>query len=142
MKGGRCKKMNDTKQENLDIGIGDKEPEKLKPAEVTIAGILVRKVGEKGNKKVVFSCIHPDKPDTPFEISSVKYETQPDKLKTIATWYNLEKKTNEDDPEKLQKSLAVAHIMRFLKVDTLKELEGKKIMTITDESGYLTIKGY
>lgn len=134
--------MTEEKQIDLNIGIGNKEPEKLKTAEVTIGGVSIKPVGTKGHKKVAFSCIHPDKPNEPFEISSVKYEVQPEKLKIVTTWYNLEHKENENDPDKLSKKSAVAHLMRYLEVNTLKDLEGKKIMTAKDENDYLVFKAY
>lgn len=122
-------------QEILKLETGTKEAEKLKPKQVKIVKVEIELVGEKGNKKASFHCKHPNREEL-IKISEVKYEQQKGKLKAVGTWINL------DEDDKLRKGSALANLLSFLQVKTLKETENKEMMTSEDEQGFLCFKAY
>lgn len=122
-------------QEILNLETGTEEMQKLEPKTVKIEKIEVQEVGEKRNKKVVFSVKHPDKEET-IQISSVKYEQKGGKLATSGTWVNLDKQ------EKMQKGSALSNFIAFLNAKVLNELVGKEVLTVEDDKGYLCFKSY
>ena len=130
--GGKTNKMET--QQDLDIGVGSKEMETLKPATVKIENTRIETVGEKGNKKVVCAVKHPDKEDT-IKISSVKYEKN-NKIVTTGLWFD------KDSDGLIKKGSALAVLMNFVKANTLKELNGKELVTSQDDKGYLCFKAY
>ena len=121
-------------QEKLNKKIGTKEQEKLEPANVKIEKVRIEPVEKAKSEKVVCSVKHPNKEEL-IEISAVKYE-KAGKLVSIGLWYN------EDSDKLIAKSSALAILLNFLKVETIKELEGKEVMTTLDDKGYLVIKAY
>ena len=121
-------------QNNLEIGIGTKETEALKPATVEIKEVRIDSVGTKANKKVVCSCKHPDREET-IDISSMKYEKNK-KLVESGLWLNL------DEDEKVRKGSALAVLMEKVNATVIKELVSKSCETIQDDKGYLTFKAY
>lgn len=121
-------------QEILNLQTGEKEATQLKPASVKIVKVEIQTVGDKGNKKAVFSVKHPDN-EEPIKISAVKYE-QKGSLKTSGTWVNL------DDEQKLRKGSALANFISYMQGNVLKDLEGKDVSTTEDEKGYLCFKAY
>ena len=131
-----------TKLENIEIG--HKEAEKLKPANVKIVKAFVEGVGEKGNKKVICECQHPDKKDGTIQISGVKI-LKAEKVITSGLWFNTDE-TKDERAEgkvgKLMKDSALAIFLRSQQVTTVKELENKEIETLLDNSGFLVFKGY
>jgi len=120
-------------QEELNKGIGTKESEKLKPCKLKIEKVELKEIQKVGKKLVCF-VKHPDANEL-IEISSAKYNLN-DKLKVTGLWYKL------DEDELIVKNSALANLLRFLGVNTPKELEGKEIETIEDEKGYLCFKIY
>lgn len=126
--------MNET-QEDLEIGIGDKEVEMLEPETVEIVKVEIQEVGEKKNEKVVCSVKHPKK-EEPIKISSVKYETVKGKLETSGLWLN------KDEDKKIRKKSALAIFLQHKGCKTLKDLTHKKVDTTNDERGYLCFKAY
>lgn len=123
-------------QEILNLETGEKEAVSLKPAKVKIENVSVQEVGTKGNKKLVCTVKHPDKDDASISISAVKYESTKQKLTVSGLWVNL------DDGGKIRKGTALANFIAHLKCNTPKELEGKEIDTVEDDSGYLVFKAY
>ena len=121
-------------QEILELEEGTKEMELLKPEKVKIVKVHVEEVGEKKNKKLICSVKHPDNED-PIQISRVKYELK-GTLKTVGLWVNL------DDDKKLRKNSALTLLMHFLDVKMPKELEGKEVETVSEDTGYLCFKAY
>jgi len=122
-----------TEQNKLETGIGTKEAEKLEAKKVKVENVEIRTVKENMEKAVLI-CKHPDK-EEPIEISSVKYERD-GKLKVTGCWF----KADEDGL--IQKGSALAIMLSFYNVDSLKALVGAGIDTVLDEKGYLSIKAY
>lgn len=120
-------------QEELKIGIGNLEPEKvvLKPAKVKIVNVTIEKTSKA--KKATFEVKHPDKPET-VKISSVVY-IDGRELKVSGTWLNLDKEG------KLQKGSALVTLLNFIKASTLEEAKGKEVDTELDKQ-YLVFKAY
>ena len=121
-------------QEKLNKKIGTKEQEKLEPANVKIEKVRIELVEKAKSDKVICSVKHPNKEEL-IEISAVKYE-KAGKLVSIGLWYN------EDSDKLIVKGSALAILLNFLKVETVKEIEGKEVMTTLDDKGYLVIKAY
>ncbi|MEK0337494.1 MAG: hypothetical protein QQN41_08690 [Nitrosopumilus sp.] len=123
-------------QEILELEEGTKEIELLKPEKVKIVKVTVEAVGvgEKKNNKLICSVQHSGNED-PIQISRVKYEVK-ETLKTVGLWVNL------DEDNKIRKKSALSVLMNFLNVKKPKELEGKEIETITEDTGYLCLKAY
>ena len=121
-------------QDILELEEGTKEIELLKPEKVKIVKVTVEEVGDKKNQKLICSVDHPDNED-PIQISRVKFEVK-ETLKTVGVWVNL------DEDNKIRKKSALSVLMNFLNVKKPKELEGKEIETITEDTGYLCLKAY
>ena len=121
-------------QNILNTETGTKESVSLTPKVVKIVKLEVRKVGEKGNQKLVCSVKHPDKEEL-IDISAVKYESK-GKLVSTGLWINL------DEDRKIRKGSALAEFMKHLNISKPSELEGKDINTAEDEKGYLCFKAY
>lgn len=129
-------------QPNLEnwqtTAIGTKEATKLKPCEVKI--ISLEKVSVAGKKagttyeKVVFEVEHPDS-KKPIHISDVEF-IDGKKIERKATWYML------DTDGLLQKNSGLAAILRHYRTQNLQDMISKKIMTTTDDRGYLCLKAY
>ena len=125
----------ETQEDILNLETGEKEAVSLKPAKVKIEKVVVQEVGTKGNKKLVCSVKHPDK-DESISISAVKYEGTKGKLTISGLWVNL------DEDKKIRKGTALANFISYLECKIPKELEGKEIDTVEDDSGYLVFKAY
>ena len=121
-------------QEMLELEEGTKELEMLKPEKVKIVKVEVQPVGEKKNNKLICSVKHPDN-DDPIQISRVKYELR-GTLKTVGLWVNL------DEDNLIRKNSALSVLMNFLGVKKPKELEGKEVETVSEDTGYLCLKAY
>lgn len=123
-------------QERLDKEIGTKEIEKLKPEKVKIEKVEVITVGEGKKKadKVTCYCTHPAQED-PIKISSVEY-LKGKNVVTMGIWYK------EDAEGKLQKGSVLTSFLDFVGAKTIRDLEGKEIMTTEDDKGYLCFKAY
>lgn len=132
--------MEEETQQSLDIGIGEKEFERLKPKNVKILSVERKPVGSKG--AVIIHCLskHPDR-EEPIDMSSVKFEGKT-KLRESGLFLNLEKKENEDDPDKVQKDSPLAILMRLVNAETITGLKDKEVPTTEDEKGYLCFKAY
>ena len=120
-------------QNELKIGIGKLEPEKvsLKPAKVKIVGVKVEDT--KKAKKVVYEAKHPDREET-IHISSVAYIVER-AVKVSGTWFNLDKN------KELQKGSANVVLLTKLGANTIEEAVGKEIDTELD-GNYLCFKAY
>jgi len=127
-------------QQNLEIGIGDKEPKGLKPKNVTVVNVEIKSVGTKGAKIVNCSSKHPDREEL-IDISSVKFEGKT-KFRECGLFLNLEKKDNESDPDKIQKGSPLAILLNFVNAKTIAELKNKELITVEDENGFLCFKAY
>ncbi len=121
-------------QNILDMKVGTKESTVVKPAIVKIVKVGIEVVGAKSSEKVVCEVKHPDK-EEPIKISSVKYETK-GTLKVSGLWLNL------DEDKKIRKGSALAVLMATLGCETPRDLVGREINTVEDETGYLVFKAY
>ena len=123
--------------EELKLGISpqDDKSEKLQPKQVTIGDITIETVGEKGSKKVILHCIHPDAPDK-IKISEAKIERS-GKLEVVGLWVN----KNKSDGM-LRRNSGLAMLLNFLGCNTIEDLRLKTPLTIQGDNGYLAIKGY
>ena len=129
--GRRIEKM---ETNELEIGIGTKEVESLKPAKVRIVDVVVEEVGKNNNKKVVCTCKHPDREEK-IKLSGVKYNLK-DKLVTSGLWLN------RDEDDLIRKGSALANFMEHIEAKTLLEMVTKEVHTTTDDKGYLCFKAY
>ena len=124
--------------DKLDKSIGTRESVKLQPTAVTVKSVAVetvkKKTGELVGDKVVLSVVHPDSQDL-IGLSSALY-LKNKVVKQSALWYQ------EDDDGSIVKSSALADVMRYYRVTSLRQFEGKLLNTEIDEKGYLTIKAY
>ena len=125
----------ETHEDLENIGIGEKEATTLKPARVKIVKASVVSVGDKGNKKVNCEVSHPEKTDGTINISSAKVEKK-GKLEVSGLWFNT------DEEGKIRKGSTTALFLQFIGANSVRELEGKEVETLEDESGYLTFKSY
>ena len=120
-------------QEELKIGIGTLEPEKmtLKPAKVKIVGARIEDT--KKAKKVVFICKHPEREET-ISLSSVAY-LYDRSVKVTGTWLNLDKQGN------LQKGSSLVILLQSIGAKTIEDSIGKEANTELDGQ-YLCFKAY
>jgi hypothetical protein len=122
----------------LEKPIGTIESSKLNPNTCIVQSVAVegvtKKTGEAVGRKVKLTVTHPESQE-PLDLSSVQY-LKNKAVKQSALWYNEDKEGN------IAKNSALAEAMRYYKVATLKQFEGKAIEAIVDEKGYLTIKAY
>lgn len=123
--------------DDLKIGISDQDDisEKLQAKPVTVKEVKVEVVGDKGAKKVVLHCLHPDAPDT-IKISEAKIE-RTGKLEVVGLWVNKNKLDN-----KLRKNSGLAIFLKYVGAATPEELQFKTLQTLQTEKGYLAFKGY
>ncbi len=121
-------------QDKLNKKIGTKEQEKLKPEKVKIEKVRIETVEKAKSDKVICSIKHSLR-DELIDISAVKFEKN-GKLVTVGLWYN------EDEDGLIAKNSSTAFLMKFVGVETIKELEQKEIMTAEDDRGYLCFKAY
>jgi len=123
-------------QEILNLEVGTKEIQTLKPEKVKVEKLEIREIsfGDTKKQKLVCFCKHPEKDDL-IEISKVKYERQ-GKLETTGLWITL------DSDGKIQKGSALAILLNYLNLQKPNDLIGKEIDTIEDEGGYLCFKSY
>ena len=119
---------------NKEIGTTESENKRLEPKKVKIVKVEVIEVGEKKNKKVNCSVLHPDHQDGTITISSASY-LKDKKVVNTGLWYNLDKE------DKIQKGSALAIFMSSTNSNNLKELEGKDVDTELD-GNYLCFKAY
>jgi len=123
----------------LDKKVGTLEVERLEAKEVTVKDISIetKKGSDKPVGKIVHvRCKHPDK-DELIDITKVLYrKNEKESVKESGLWYN------EDKEENIQKGSAVAVLLNYKKVTTLKELAGKEMATEPNEAGYLCFKAY
>ncbi len=121
-------------QEELEIGVGTIERQSLEPEKVKIVNVEIQEVGDKKNKKAVFSVKHPKK-DEPIHISKIKCERN-NKLRIVGSWFSL------DDDGLIQKNSALGTLINYMNVSNLKELIGKEVDTDIDDDGFLCLKAY
>lgn len=124
-------------QDKLNIPIGTIEPEsKLEPKVCKVLDVRTELVtyGDKQWDVVVFSVKHPNK-DEPLELKKVKYEKE-NKIKIVGTSLSLDKEG------KINKTSALAFLLKFYGASVPMEMKGKDIQTSTDEKNYLCIKAY
>lgn len=130
------KRMETKEMENVEIG---EDTPQMSATKCVIADcrvdVVKNKDGKEIGKKVILSVDHPDAPDRKIEISSVKYNMG-DKVKISGIWMNLDKDKN------IPYKSALASMLRHLKKKKISDLKGEKIMTVTDEQGYLAVKAY
>lgn len=120
-------------QNELKIGIGKIESEKisLKPVKVKIVGVKVEDT--KKAKKVVYEVKHPDREES-IHISAVAYLVDR-AIKVSGTWFNLDK------DGQLQKGSSNVVLLQRIGATTLEEAIGKEIDTELD-GNYLCFKAY
>ena len=128
------------KQDLLNTEIGTKEIPKLKPAKVSIVGVSLKEKTKEGKEMktplVQIIVKHPDKEET-LEMTKIKV-IRNEQVRVISLWCQL------DEDKKFQKGSAVSDLLTFLKVSSLKEVEGKEIEAVEEskESDYLCLKAY
>ena len=122
--------------ELLNRKIGNIDIPKLEAKEIEIQGMKVEEKGDKKQEILVLLCKHPDK-DSIIEFTKIKV-LRSDKAKVVGLWVQKDKEGN------VQKGSALHELMKIAKVETLSELEGKKLMTTyqAEEGSYLCLKGY
>lgn len=125
----------------LNKPVGEIEKTSIKPAIVTISGVVIKTHKTDGTLMKVPSAsilvIHPDKKEEPIAISKVTY-VDGKVIKTAGLWVQLDADNN------IQKSSAIDRLLKYLKCSTLKEIEGKVIDTVqeSEDSKYLSLKAY
>ena len=130
-------------QEFLKLGIGTKDRQTLKPAKVKIASVLIKAKTNEGKEMKTplaeIMCKHPDREELVL-INKIKIERN-GKLEVVSTWVQVEE---EEGIKKIAKSSALAHLMNFLKVNSLEDIYGKDIEAIeqSKEDNYLCLKAY
>ena len=124
--------------DKLDKTIGTKESVKLQAGSFAIEAVSVepvkKKTGEPVGEKVVLSIKHPDAQDL-VALSSAAY-LKNKSVKQSALWYQ------EDQEHNIPKNSALAEVMKFYKVESLRQFQGKVVQTEIDDKGYLCIKAY
>lgn len=125
--------------DELNIGIGTKEPVTLKPAKVQILEAKIVPVPPSGKmrkegQKVVCLIKHPDKAD-PVEISGAKI-IKGMKIQESGLWLN------KDEDGKIAKNSPLAALMQKCGATTLKDLVGKSLETEHNMNGFLCFKMY
>ncbi len=131
----------ESQEDLLDKKVGTLEPEKLKPGKIVVKDISIQQQMKKGTDKPVgkivnFMCKHPDKEDL-IKLTKVLFrKDEKESVKESGLWYNEDKENN------IQKGSALAVLMSFNNVSTLKELENKELETELNEAGYLCFKAY
>lgn len=120
-------------QNELNIGLGTKEPIKagLKPAKVKIVSVSVEPTAKA--RKIVFAVKHPDKEET-IKISSVSF-LDGREVKVVGTWLNL------DSEGLIQKGSGLYVLLSKLGVSNIQEAVNKEIDTELDDK-YLCFKAY
>ena len=127
-------------QDILKAKIGTKETVKLKPAKAIIQSVEIQKETKDGKKMksplINILCKHPDQ-EEPIKISKIKCEKN-GKLEAASLWVNI------DDDNNIQKSSALAELLRFAKVESVEGLKGKEVELIeqSKEDSWLCIKAY
>ena len=121
-------------QEELKIGIGDEEVQRLQPEDVKIENVRIEEVGSKGAKKLVCEVLHPAAEGT-INISEVKYENN-GQLKESGLWLN------KDSQGLIRKGSALAVLLTFKNSANISELKDKVVSTALDSKGYLCFKCY
>lgn len=131
----------ESQEDLLDKKVGTLEPEKLKPGKIVVKDISIQQQMKKGTDKPVgkivnFMCKHPDKEDL-IKLTKVLFrKDEKESVKESGLWYNEDKENN------IQKGSALAVLMSYNNVSTLKELENKELETELNEAGYLCFKAY
>lgn len=132
--------------EKLKIGIGTKEPERLKPAKVKVltidiskpkdkeGNIIKDKSGKEYDDKVTFGCKHPDKEET-IELSKVRY-LRNDKVTESGLWFK------QDTDGLLPKNSATSIMLRHYGAQVLADMRQKELETVAGDDGFLCIKAY
>ena len=127
-------------QDILKTKIGTKEVKKLKPAKVVIKSVEIQTETKDGKKMksplINICCKHPDQ-EEPIRLTKIKCERN-GKLEVVSLWVNL------DDVGDIQKSSALADLLRFEGVETAEQLLNKEVETIiqSKEDTWLCIKAY
>lgn len=119
-----------------------KERERLKAVPVEIKRVETERVEPKvGGKfaeskdKIVLYCKHPDSKEN-IKLSTIRFE-KAGKMVQTALWLTL------DEDGNISYESSLAYFLRFLGLDDLDNLFGKKINTTIDaETKFLVIKGY
>ncbi len=110
----------------------------LPPKDVVVQEVKIEqaktKEGKEVGDKVVFVCNYPDK-NEPVNIGQVIYE-RGNKMEYSGLWYK------EDEDGNIPKDSALAHLMRFVDVQTLEDFKGKTLSTVQGDRGFLVLKAY
>jgi len=124
--------------DKLDKPIGTKESVKLQAGSFLVKAVAVetvkKKTGDVVGDKVVVSIQHPDAQEF-VGLSSVLY-LKNRSVKQSAMWYQ------EDSDGNIPKSSALAEAMRYYKLTSVRQFEGKVVNVEVDDNGYLAIKAY
>src|SRR3990167_1082117 len=111
--------------DKLDKQIGTQESVKLTASSVIVRSVAMetvkKKTGEVVGDKAVLSVSHPDSEDL-VALSSTLYLNKKT-VKQSALWYN------EDSDGNIPKNSALAETMKFYKVASIRQFEGKTLNT-------------
>lgn len=127
-------------QNILDKKVGNIEPESKTLVEsiVTIVGVTeqLKKTRNEPMTLIKILVKHPDKPE-PISISKVKSQRK-DKIICQTLWVQL------DEDENIQMGSAIDTLLKYFKVDSLTDLDGKTIDTVieSEDSNFLCLKAY
>ncbi len=131
----------ESQEDLLSKKVGDLEIERLAAKNVVVKDISIQDQTKKDTGKVVgkiahFMCKHPDKEEL-IDMSKVLYrKTEEGAVKESGLWYG------EDKEKNIQKGSALAILMNYRNVTTLKELENQELETKANEAGFLCFKAY
>ncbi|MFA6190638.1 MAG: hypothetical protein WC711_04000 [Candidatus Staskawiczbacteria bacterium] len=132
-----------SEEDILTKKIGNKEFKSLSAKPVIVLGetveIVLGKVGTKNagkevGKKLVLICKHEER-EEPVKLSSI-VSIVGKTVKSSTLWINL------DEDKNIQKGSMIDVLLDKYKVETIKDLEGKKLDTELDENKFLVIKAY
>ncbi len=140
--------MEDTQQESnttineyLETEVGENEGSKaLEAKPVMIVGTSLKTKNKElkvmDNPLIEIICKHPDKEES-IKLTKIK-QLRSDQIIITSLFVNV------DSDKKFMKDSGIAALLKFAKVKTLKELEGKQLDTLkeSENSKYLALKCY
>lgn len=127
-------------QNILDKKVGNIEQESktLNESIVTIVGVTEHEKKTRNEPMTLIKILvkHPDK-EEPISISKVKSQRK-DKIICQTLWVQL------DNDKNIQMGSAIDTLLKYFKVGSLTELDGKTIDTVieSDDSNFLCLKAY
>ena len=136
-----AEKATESQESFLTKKVGNIEKEKLQAVPILVKDVSVqdqfkKDTGKKVGKMLHLMCKHPDKEEL-IDMSKILYrKTEKEAVKELGLWYNEDKEGN------IQMGSAIDDVLKFFKVDSLTEIEGKTCHTIVESktSSFLCLK--